>query len=245
MEFYNYLGEDYDLMTRFDVRMKKDRPVFESLINAFGFKRALDAGCGSGFHSIVLSNLGLEVSGIDSSKKMIELAKSNAKRYQISANFIEADFTNFTKYINTRFDSIFCLGNSLAHLLNRDELDIAVGNFRQVLDPGGSLIIQLLNYAKILKQRQRIVGITEGGNKIFVRFYDFKEALIQFNILTIKREKSGFSHQWISTQLYPWRLEELKPSLRAHGFKQIQLFSDLARNEFDEASSQNLVVFAQ
>ncbi|MFQ5865233.1 MAG: hypothetical protein ACE5IW_08415, partial [bacterium] len=80
---------------------------------------------------------------------------------------------------------------------------------------------------------------------IFVRFYDFKDKLIQFNILTLKREKGGFSHRWISTQLYPWRIEELRASLGEHGFKQIQFFSDLARNEFDEELSQNLAVFAQ
>jgi SAM-dependent methyltransferase len=228
-----------------DQRMKRERAVFESLIKTYGFKRALDAGCGSGFHSILLASLGLEVTGIDASNKMIHLAKSNARRYKISANFTKADFATFPHYVPGQFDSIFCLGNSLAHLLTNDELDTTVGNFRQVLKPGGFLIIQLLNYAKILKEKQRIVGITESDDKIFVRFYDFKEALLQFNILILTRKKGKFTHQWISTQLYPWCVEELRSSLIENGFNQIQIFSDLGRNEFEEASSQNLVVFCK
>lgn len=245
MEFYNQLCEDYDSMTRFDERMKKERHVFESLINEFEFKQVLDAGCGSGFCSILLSRLGLEVTGIDASIKMIQLAKSNALRYQTSADFIRADFATFLRDVNTKFDSIFCLGNALAHLLNRNELDTAIDNFYQVLELDGYIIIQLLNYSKILKEKQRIVGITECENKIFIRFYDFHDTLVQFNILTVIRERGGFSHQWVSTPQYPWCIDDLRPSLRSHGFKKIQIFSDLARNEFDEDSSQNLVVFAQ
>lgn len=141
--------------------------------------------------------LGLEVTGIDASIKIIQLAKSNALRYQTSADFIRADFATFLRYVNTKFDSIFCLGNALAHLLNRNELDTAIDNFYQVLELDGYIIIQLLNYSKILKEKQRIVGITECENKIFIRFYDFHDTLIQFNILTVIRERGGFSHQWV------------------------------------------------
>ncbi len=244
MDFYNLLSEDYDLMTRFDERMVKERPIFEELNKQYGFRKTLDAGCGSGFHSILLSSLGIEVTGIDTSKKMIDLAKKNASRHQVSAKFTETDFLTFPEQVQDSFDAIFCLGNSLAHLLSKHELDTVAENFRRGLLPGGYLIIQLLNYAKILNKKERLVGITEYGNKIFIRFYDFKEHLIQFNILILEKGKSGFSHQMISTQLYPWRLSELQNTLQKNGFNQVQFFADLSKNKFDAETSGNLVVIA-
>ncbi|MEK6756297.1 MAG: hypothetical protein AABZ02_09115, partial [Bacteroidota bacterium] len=51
-EFYDALAPDYDTMTGFEKRFVQERPFFRVLIERFGIKSALDAGCGSGFHSM-------------------------------------------------------------------------------------------------------------------------------------------------------------------------------------------------
>lgn len=52
------------------------RELVDDLINR-GVKNVLDAGCGAGRHSEYLSNKGFNVTGVDISKKAIELAKKN------------------------------------------------------------------------------------------------------------------------------------------------------------------------
>ena len=53
------------------------------------------------------------------------------------------------------FDAVCCLGNSFAHLHNSDgdmtQHKVALSNFRDVLKPGGTLIIDHRNFDAILQ----------------------------------------------------------------------------------------------
>ena len=51
-------------------------------------KKILDLGCGTGQYTYLLSKKGYEVTGVDISKPMIEIAKKNTKQKKISILFI-------------------------------------------------------------------------------------------------------------------------------------------------------------
>jgi ubiquinone/menaquinone biosynthesis C-methylase UbiE len=51
-EFYDELAANYDEMTGFDQRFPHECPFFRILIERSHVTSALDAGCGTGFHSI-------------------------------------------------------------------------------------------------------------------------------------------------------------------------------------------------
>jgi SAM-dependent methyltransferase len=53
--------------------------------------RVLDAGCGTGEHTIHLARLGYQVRGIDSSEHAIEQARANAAKRNVAARFEVAD----------------------------------------------------------------------------------------------------------------------------------------------------------
>ena len=71
-------------------------------------------------------------------------------------------------------DAALCMGNSLPHLLTDADLSAALESFRRVLRPGGLLATQVLNYARVLARGERIVGIDRHGERLYVRFYDFR-----------------------------------------------------------------------
>src|SRR5260370_22611894 len=52
---------------------------------------ALDVGCGTGFLSLLLAELGHRVTGIDMAPSMLAQARANAATRGLAANFIEAD----------------------------------------------------------------------------------------------------------------------------------------------------------
>jgi len=60
-KFYDLLAPDYDGMTGFADRFARETPAFQTLVRRYGIRQALDAGCGTGFHSILLSQLGVTV----------------------------------------------------------------------------------------------------------------------------------------------------------------------------------------
>jgi hypothetical protein len=52
-KFYDELDADYDEMTGFERRFSHERPFFRMLIERYNVSTALDAGCGTGFQSLL------------------------------------------------------------------------------------------------------------------------------------------------------------------------------------------------
>lgn len=96
----------------------------------------LDAGCGSGYVAEVLENHGFKVTGIDISRRMLELAKKNAPR----SSFLRMDLTKL-KLPRQSFDGVICL-YSIIHVPRRSHLGV-LRNFHRVLKPRGILAIHM------------------------------------------------------------------------------------------------------
>jgi SAM-dependent methyltransferase len=244
-EFYDALAPDYDSMTGFSKRLVHEKPFFKLLIERYTIHSALDAGCGTGFHSFLLAQLGVRVTALDVSPAMIREVERHAKELNLTVITIQAGFTSLRTMNLPQFDALFSMGNSVAHLLTDAELQTTFENFAAVLKSQGTLFIQNLNYDRILAQKDRVQSIKETGDKTFVRFYDYRENLLSFNILTIDRAR-GDPHQSMRTvQLRPWLAEELVHKLHRSGFAEIKLFGGIAMDEFQPGASKDLVILAR
>ncbi|MCL4278948.1 MAG: hypothetical protein KJZ60_04585, partial [Ignavibacteriaceae bacterium] len=112
----------------------------------------------------------------------------------------------------------------------------------RILKPGGRLLVQILNYANILNNEKRIVNIREGKDNYFIRFYDFYNEYLVFNILTFSKLKPS-EQSLISTKLFPHSRADFDRELLKTGFYSIQFFSDLGLSDFN-VESKDLVVSA-
>ena len=100
-------------------------------------KKALDAGCGSGFFSKYFCDAGMETVSLDYSKSALEIAsRTTAGRSRI----MEKNLLNegISRDINIRFDVIFSDG-LLEHFSSRDQ-DRIVQNLKALLGPQGVLV---------------------------------------------------------------------------------------------------------
>lgn len=118
-EFYDLLAPTYDAMTGFDKRFVQEKPFFRLLVERYEIKTALDAGCGSGFHSLLLSQLGIQVTAIDASAEMVRLTKEHARSFNVNIRTIHGSFGDLGNLVAEQFDAVFVMGNSLAHLRHR------------------------------------------------------------------------------------------------------------------------------
>jgi len=258
-DFYDELSEDYMDMIEFSSKVEGESEIFKNIVSEYKITRCLDAGCGVGLHSIILSKLGVEVLGIDISASMIEKAKELAQRFGVSAEFEVLDFSLIKEKYKEKFELVLCIGNTLPHLINEKDLLIALRNFYNALVPNGILIVQILNYDKIMENEERIVNVRETPERIFVRFYDFEPTIIgspslkvfetrkdflKFNVLIVDKTKN-YSHKLISTRIKPIKSEDLCRKLRMVGFKEIEIFGDFLKREFKANESKNIVVFAR
>jgi SAM-dependent methyltransferase len=250
--FYDALAPDYDAMTSMEKRFVVERPFFQMLVDRFAIRTALDAGCGTGFHALLLSKLGVAATGIDVSREMMVRAREHAKEFDLQARFYNLSFQEVGARSSVEpfspaggFDAVFCMGNSFAHLLDPGSLNRTLRGFADVLRPGGILFAQTLNYDRILSQRDRIQSIREEGKTIFVRYYEYCGELIQFNILTLKRSGPTVGHTLNTVTLRPILREDIAGALAGTSFGNISVFGSIAMDAFDPVSSRDLVVLAQ
>jgi glycine/sarcosine N-methyltransferase len=245
IEFYDRLAPDYDLMTGFEKRFVQERPFFRLLVERYAIKTALDAGCGSGFHALLLSELGVSVTAVDASENMVRLTETHAKELGAKVETLVAGFEELDRHIRKRFDAIFVLGNSLPHLLKREQLDRTLKNFASLLNPGGVLFTQTLNYDRIMANPERVQNTKEVGGKTFVRYYEYDQEGIVFNILT--RSKSGDQvHENVqSIRLRPMLLSEYSRQLEEAGFVDLKTFGGVSMDSFSLRGSKDLVVLAR
>ncbi|UCE18681.1 MAG: class I SAM-dependent methyltransferase [Gemmatimonadota bacterium] len=242
MQFYEELAAEYDAMTQFEARFEKERGFFEGLKQEYGLRKVLDAGCGTGFHSVLLAKLGLEVTGIDSSTDMLKKAGEHIRAHNVDVRFQRATFQDMGLRRDEKFDAVVCMGNSLPHLHTEREIVLSLKNFYNVLNDKGIVVIQNLNYDRIMRTRERIVSVKKSDGTLFVRFYDFGETNIVFHILVLKEQAKEFTHKLLSTVLRPIYQDELLAWFGQAGFQNLKSLGNMAGEKFSKETSRDLIV---
>lgn len=91
----------------------------------------LDLCCGDGRLAKALREAGFRVTGLDGSEQMLAFARSRAPE----VTFLAADARDFA--FAEPFDAVVSTGDSMNHLLNRNEIRRVFRNVRDCLKPGG------------------------------------------------------------------------------------------------------------
>lgn len=244
-EFYDALAPDYDTMTGFQKRFIQEKPFFRLLIDKYKIDSALDAGCGTGFHSLLLAQLEVDVTAVDISSAMTQAVQRHAKEFNVNVKVVRGAFGDLGSMMGAQFDAVFSMGNSTTHLLTEEGRRAAFDGFASVLRPQGILFIQNLNYDRILAKKERIQSVKEVGGTTFVRFYDYGEDLLSFNILKIERTEAGVQQTLRTIQLKPLLSGELVSLLTHSGFADIKQFGGISMDEYRPETSKDLVVLAR
>jgi len=227
--FYDRLAGDYNSMTNFSQRMQQETELLRPLVERHGITRAADMGCGTGVHVHALRSLGVDTLGFDVSIEMIRIARN----YNDDADcFVPGDFLSPELAIHKPYDAILCLGNSLPHVTTFNALTETFRYWKSCLAPDGRLLLQFLNYDSILEKRERIVAVRQEGDTTRVRFYDFTEPRITFNILTLIKSPEGTRHDLNSTMLLPLKRADVQRCARDAGFPSVAFASTLSGNDW-------------
>jgi len=240
-EFFDELSAQYDSMIPFEKAIKRKEELFKNLLKDFS-KTIADIGCGTGSDSLALASLGYRVTSFDPSAQMVNKARINAKSSGIDLDFYQFGASQIPDEFNNKYDMVISLGNSFANIPT-DEFESSVCRCYSLLKEDGELYIQILNYEKILLEKKRIVSITNSDDKYFVRYYDFNENQIVFNILQFDKNKPA-DYQLISTKIYPYSADDFTTALKNAGFKTVNYFSSFNFTPFDPQKSNDLAITA-
>ena len=226
-EFYDTLAADYDQMTGFEGRFVREEPFFKTLVDEYNIGTALDAGCGTGFHSHLLAKLGVNVTAVDLSEAMLEVLHRHAAERGLSIRTVRVAFQELQSQLKATFDGVFCMGNALAHLLTTQDLRLTLGSFSKLLKPGGILVLQMLNFDRILGQRPRILSVKTSGDTVYTRYYEYADPFIKFNIAKSTKGNDQ-PDEVITTTLRPVLWKDLSVILKEEGFERVKNFGSIS-----------------
>jgi len=115
----------------------------------------LDAGCGSGYFSRMLTASGLIVHGIDASRPMVEMARDLAGEASLSDVVVFDTVTSVESlpFPDHHFDGCICL-SVLEYL---DHPNLCLDEFQRVLKPGGLLILSVPHRLSPFRLLQRLI----------------------------------------------------------------------------------------
>ncbi len=116
-----------------DVREKWEG-LYAELLRGCG-KKTLDCGCGPGAASLRVSDLGFEVTAMDFSEKMLEVARENAARYGKDIEFLQGDAEDIP-FPDGSFDTIV----SQYMLWTVPHPEKVISEWYRILRPGGTLV---------------------------------------------------------------------------------------------------------
>jgi SAM-dependent methyltransferase len=114
----------------------RPQPVFVRLADAGLLTgRVLDAGCGTGEHTLLAASTGADAFGIDITPRAIQRARDKAAARGIAARFEVADALNLGQ-LGLTFDTV--IDSGVFHVFDDDDRARYVASLGSVLEPGGS-----------------------------------------------------------------------------------------------------------
>ncbi|WP_304222973.1 bifunctional 2-polyprenyl-6-hydroxyphenol methylase/3-demethylubiquinol 3-O-methyltransferase UbiG [Gracilinema caldarium] len=235
-QFYEDLLEYYD-----DIfPLEEDRITFiETLIprQPGASPKILDVGCATGSTAVALIKKGYTVTGIDLNAAMIQSANRRNPEPKTNGRFLQMNMLEAADFFPPNsFDGILCLGNTLAHLRDAQEIGSFISKIRKLLKGGAPFIFQVINYGLVLDKKLQGLPDVITSRCRFVRRYDpipGEQALRFTASLYSSTDQLVFKDE---TRLYPIRAAELKTLLQESGFGTIEYYKDFSGTRFDGTS---------
>lgn len=237
--FFDKTSEFYNSMINSETAIDRRVKLFSNL--KVKNEIVADLGCGSGIDSIALSKCNNIVDAFDPSQQMIKLAKKTSIENEFEINFHNFAIEDIPKNFDEKYSFICSLGNTIANV-DSEKLTQSFQKIKTLLKPNGRALIHILNFDLILSKKERILNITEKGGANFIRFYDFVDDHLVFNILKFTKENSK-KHKLISTKLFPHTFETIVTTLNIINFSNLEFYGSFDFERFNIANSKDLLIF--
>ncbi len=160
-DFYDRLAPFYDLIfLDWDATMERQAEHLAEIIQerwGIGVRTVLDVACGIGTQSIGLAKKGLVVTASDLSVGAVERAKVEARQRGVEIDFSVCDMRAAYDHHSRQFDVVIACDNSIPHLLNDDEILLALRQMYDCTRPGGGCIVTVRDY----DQEERGTGLVK------------------------------------------------------------------------------------
>lgn len=200
-----------------EVAQSRAREEIDRIAPFAGGAVAVDLGAGLGYHARALADAGHEtVWMMDTSAHLLAAAEGVVG--DARAHAVEADLTAFDAHIGSSLvDTIVCMGDTLTHLADRDEVAVLLEKVAASLRPGGVFMATFRDYTRGLTGVDRFVPVRSDDQRILTVFLEYRDETVQVHDLLWERRDQGWSQRVSSYPKVRVDPNQVAMLLRDHG----------------------------
>lgn len=203
----------------------------------------LDLGCGSASLLLSLMSYFEKRYGLDPDAAMLALAREKLPDADKHPQLLQSGMLEMERVLGDQcFDHIVCFGNTLVHLESREEVEKVLRMCRQRLVPGGRMMIQIINYARIFDQQLSGLPTIETEDHIFERHYEYSGRPEQIIFHSLLREKATGAVIENRVPLLALQPDTLRELMTSSGFEALSFFGAFTDQPFTPESQPCIAV---
>jgi SAM-dependent methyltransferase len=206
----------------------------------------LEVACGTGRITLPLARDGVDVTGLDVSRPMIEHARRKSAAEGLNIEWLEQDCRKMR--FGRKFNLVFSATNAMQHLLDLESVCAFLQAAHRALAPGGHLILDVFNpapakLARTADSRYLHKTITAAdGKSIRVETasqYHPDTQILHFDLFYLSGGQTLRTKQVNMRCFFP---EELLALCRFHGLAVVNRFGDYDETEFSANSPKQILI---
>ena len=238
---YDLLAPFYDAFNG-DISYTEWADFFEQIIKKHYNGKPeliLDLGCGTGSMTLELARRGYDMTGVDYSPEMLDIARERAEKEEIGEGILWLcqDMREFELY-GTVDVTVSCL-DCINHLTSVKDLKRCLSLVHNYLIPGGLFIFDVNGKSKFENVYADETYCMEQEDAVCVwqNYYNEKSKLCDFYITLFKECDDGRYERYDEHQRERmYTVRTLKKALAESGFEFVGAYSDF---EFSDADDNN------
>lgn len=237
---YDLLAPFYDKING-DINYSDWADFIEAIVEKYGAREPelwLDLGCGTGKMTLELARRGRDMTGIDYSPEMLNVARELADEEGLSnILWLCQDIRDFELY-GTVDVCISCL-DTINHLTSPKDLDKCLKLVHNYLAPDGLFIFDINGKYKFenIYADNSYVMEEEGAMCVWQNYYNEKTSKCNFYISLFEEREDGLYERYDEEQTERmYTLRSVKKHLEDSSLEFVGAFSDF---EFNDATDSN------
>jgi SAM-dependent methyltransferase len=173
--YANLLARHYSWMfgLSFDEKVAEQRALLEPLLKDAPRNLAIDLGCGPGFQSLALAQLGFSpVLALDTSAELLAELSAHSATSDIQTH--RGDILSLSDYVQPeQAAAIVCMGDTLTHLSSPDAVRRLFSAVAAALAPGGLFILTWRDLTPELTGADRFIPVRADDQRIMTCFLEY------------------------------------------------------------------------
>ena len=227
-EYYDELYPVTEEQKKFYSRIQKSYPAPA---------RFLQIGCGTGALEHALAKSGADVTGIEVSKELIEIAALRRRTQLMPIRFFQLSTLDMTRFLGKNFYNVIsCLNSRIVFVRDKTLVRKFFFDCKALLTEDGTLVLHLYNFSRALQN-----GRTELRMRSSIR-------VKLFSTFTTGKDSAFFMNQRIETgtgkvltvmeneALYPLTKDEIASFAKEAGFTDFLFYGSYAMEAFTDRS---------